>query len=358
MLDAQLQPVPNGVVGSCMWAGWGWRAAICSGRTLTAERFLPHPFSAQPGSRLYRTGDLAPLPGRWPTGVSRSCDQQVKIRGFRIELGEIEAVLGQHPAVRDVVVLAREDEPGPETAGGLPVTAPETAADVMQWRAWLSQKLPDYMLPAAYVLMEAFPLTASGKVDRRALPAPDASRPAQEQLTWRRVIGWSSCWLICGRAVLGLDQVGVADNFFAIGGDSIKGAILINQLQELLGEYVYVAAIFDAPTVAALADYLRQHYSHAVNRILKSQDLMADDPWTIEARQQTTLAWSPLVEIQRGLGGHEQEEPALANIQPRANGLPFFGVHPVGGNILCYNGMSNHLGVGRPFYELAGARSG
>src|SRR6185436_1920389 len=154
------------------------------------------------------------------------------------------------------------------------------------------------------------------------------------------------------QAVLGLDQVGVTDNFFAIGGDSIKGAILINQLQELLGEYVYVVAIFKAPTVATLADYLRQHYFHAVNRILKSQDLMADDTWTIEARQQTTLAWSPLVELQHGTGGHEQEAPALANIQPRANGLPFFCIHPGGGNILCYQALSTHLGVEQPFYGL------
>jgi amino acid adenylation domain-containing protein len=267
VLDGQLQPVPNGVVGELYVGGVGLARGYLQRPALTAERFLPHPFAAEPGSRLYRTGDLARYLEDGQLEYRGRSDQQVKIRGFRIELGEIEAALGQHPAVRDVVVLARADERGDNRLVAYLCTAPESTADVMQWRAWLSQKLPDYMLPAAFVLMEAFPLTSSGKVDRRALPAPDASRPAQgaaylaprDQLEQLLVDKW--------QAVLGLDQVGVTDNFFAIGGDSIKGAILINQLQELLGEYVYVVAIFDAPTVAALADYLRQHYPHAINRL-------------------------------------------------------------------------------------------
>ena len=352
VLDGQLQPVPNGVVGELYVGGVGLARGYLQRAALTAERFLPHPFTSQPGSRLYRTGDLARYREDGQLEYRGRSDEQVKLRGFRIELGEIEAVLGQHPAVREVVVLAREDEPGQKRLVAYLLTAPETPADVMQWRAWLSQKLPDYMLPAAYVLLEEFPLTASGKVDRCALPAPDASRPAQGQAYLGPRDQLEQLLVDLWQAVLGLDQVGVADNFFAIGGDSIKGAILINQLQELLGEYVYVVAIFDAPTVAALADYLRQHYSHAVNRILKSRDLMVDDTWTIEARQQTTLAWSPLVEIQRGTGGHEQEAPALANIQPRGAGLPFFCIHPVGGNILCYKALSTHLGVEQPFYGL------
>ena len=139
---------------------------------LTAERFLPHPFTSQPGSRLYRTGDLARYREDGQLEYRGRSDEQVKLRGFRIELGEIEAVLGQHPAVREVVVLAREDEPGQKRLVAYLLTVPETPEDVMQWRGWLSQKLPDYMLPAAYVLLEEFPLTASGKVDRRALPAP------------------------------------------------------------------------------------------------------------------------------------------------------------------------------------------
>jgi thioesterase domain-containing protein len=255
------------VVGELYVGGVGLARGYLQRPALTAERFLPHPFTAEPGSRLYRTGDLARYLEDGQLEYRGRSDQQVKIRGFRIELGEIEAVLAQHPAVRDVVVLAREDVAGEKRLVAYLCTGPETSADVMQWRAWLSQKLPDYMLPSAYVLMEEFPLTASGKVDRRALPAPDASRPAQgeaylaprDQLEQLLVDMW--------QAVLGLDQVGVTDNFFAIGGDSLKGAILINQLQQLLGEYVYVVAIFDAPTVAALADYLRQHYLHAVNRL-------------------------------------------------------------------------------------------
>jgi amino acid adenylation domain-containing protein len=267
VLDGQMQPVPNGVVGELYVGGVGLARGYLQRPALTAERFLPHPFTAQPGSRLYRTGDLARYLEDGQLEYRGRSDQQVKLRGFRIELGEVEAVLGQHPAVRDVVVLAREDEPAQKRLVAYLLTAPETPADVMQWRAWLSQKLPDYMLPAAYVLMEEFPLTASGKVDRRALPAPDAGRPAQGAAYLGPRDPLEQLLVDMWQAVLGLDQVGVADNFFAIGGDSIKGAILINQLQELLGEYVYVVAIFDAPTVAALADYLRQHYSHAVNRL-------------------------------------------------------------------------------------------
>ena len=320
VLDGQLQPVPNGVVGELYVGGVGLARGYLQRPALTAERFLPHPFTAQPGSRLYRTGDLVRY---WEDGQleyrGRS-DQQVKIRGFRIELGEIEAALAQHPAVRDVVVLAREDEPAQKRLVAYLLTAPETPADVMQWRGWLSQKLPDYMLPAAYVLMEEFPLTASGKVDRRALPAPDASRPAQGAAYLAPRDALEQLLVDMWQAVLGLDQVGVADNFFAIGGDSIKGAILINQLQQLLGEYVYVVAIFDAPTVAALADYLRQHYSHAVNRILKSQDLMADDTWTIAER----LGY-PRIEVE-GLTTvpvSQRELQPIARVQEgRDTGLP------------------------------------
>ena len=205
VLDGQLQPVPNGVVGELYVGGVGLARGYLQRAALTAERFLPHPFSSQPGSRLYRTGDLARYLEDGQLEYRGRSDQQVKLRGFRIELGEIEAVLGQHPAVRDVVVLAREDEPGQKRLVAYLLTAPETAADVMQWRAWLSQKLPDYMLPSAYV---------SGRVSfngqrqsrPRALPAPDASRPAQGQAYLAPRDQLEQLLVDMWQAVLGLDR--------------------------------------------------------------------------------------------------------------------------------------------------------
>src|SRR6185503_8143636 len=267
VLDERLEPVPIGVAGELYLGGAGLAREYLRRPELTAEKFVPHPYSTEGGARLYRTGDQV----RWLADGTLEflgrLDQQVKLRGFRVELGEIESVLAQHEAVKDVVVLARQDVPGDKRLVAYMVMEAGAPEEVTYWRGWLSRKLPAYMLPAAYVLMEAFPLTASGKVDRRALPAPDASRPAQGEAYLAPRDALEQLLVDMWQAVLGLDQVGVADNFFAIGGDSIKGAILINQLQELLGEYVYVVAIFDAPTVAALADYLRQHYAQAVNRI-------------------------------------------------------------------------------------------
>ncbi|HEV7474838.1 MAG TPA: amino acid adenylation domain-containing protein [Pyrinomonadaceae bacterium] len=267
VLDAELRPVPIGVVGELYVGGVGLARGYLRRPALTAERFVPHPFSSQPGSRLYRTGDL----GRYWTNGNLEylgrIDQQVKVRGFRIELGEIESALAQHPAVRDVVVLAREDVPGDQRLVAYLITEPGPTVDVGQWRAWLSQKLPEYMLPAAFVLLPEFPLTANGKVDRRALPAPDASRPMQGHAYLAPRDRLEQLLVDLWQPALGLEQIGVADNFFDIGGNSIKGAILINRLQEVLGEYVYVVAIFDAPTVAELANYLRRHYPEAVNRI-------------------------------------------------------------------------------------------
>ncbi len=267
VLDANLRPVPIGVVGELYVGGAGLARGYLNRAALTAERFVPDPFSDQPGSRLYRTGDL----GRyWSDGnleyVGR-VDQQVKVRGFRIELGEIESALVQHPSIRDAVVVAREDTPGDKRLVAYLITEPDKTSDVSQWRAWLLRKLPEYMVPAVFVSLQEFPRTPNGKVDRRALPAPDASRPEQSEAYIAPRDQLEQFLVDLWQRTLGLKQIGVKDNFFDSGGNSLKGAVLINRLQELLGEYVYVVAIFDAPTVAELANYLRRHYPEAVNRI-------------------------------------------------------------------------------------------
>jgi amino acid adenylation domain-containing protein len=267
VLDLNLAPVPIGVLGHLYLAGAGLARGYLRRPDLTAEQFLPHPYSTVPGARLYRTGDLV----RWQADGQIEFwgrrDQQVKLRGFRIELGEIEAVLSHHPAVRDVVVLAREDVAGDKRLVAYLITAPGTADEVNQWRTFLSEKLPDYMIPAAFISLAEFPLTPNGKLDRDALPAPDAGRPEQGQAYLGPRDEVERLLVEMWQGVLGVEQVGVRDNFFDLGGDSIKGAILINQLQGMLGEYVYVVAIFDAPTVERLGEYVRRHYPAAVNRI-------------------------------------------------------------------------------------------
>jgi len=267
VLDSNLEPVPTGVIGELYIGGAGVARGYLGRPELTAERFVPHPFPREAGQRLYRTGDLACLRVDGQLEYRGRIDQQVKVRGFRIELEEIESVLAQHPGMRDVVVLAREDTPGDKRLVAYVVLAVGAKHDVGQWRAWLNQKLPDYMLPSAFVALEAFPVTSSGKVNRVALPAPDASRPAQEQAYVAPRDQLERLLVDLWQSVLGLEELGVNDNFFDVGGDSIKGAILINRLQQLLGEYVYVVAIFDAPTVAQLANYLRRHYPTAVNKL-------------------------------------------------------------------------------------------
>ena len=175
--------------------------------------------------------------------------------------------------------------------------------------------------------MEAYPFTASGKVDRLSLPAPDTSRPSQEQVYLAPRDLLEHLLVDLWQSVLGLKEVGVHDNFFEIGGDSIKGAILINRLQQLLGEYVYVVAIFDAPTVAQLADYLRQQFATAVER-LGCPRIEAEGSITQRAE------WSPLVELKQG------------------DSRPLFFVHPVGGNVLCYAQLAHYLGPEQSFYGL------
>jgi amino acid adenylation domain-containing protein len=325
VLDANLQPVPIGVIGELYVGGAGVARGYLGRPDLTAERFIPDPFPNEPGKRLYRTGDLACFKEDGQIDYRGRIDHQVKVRGFRIELEEIECVLGQHPDVRDTVVLAREDVPGDKRLVAYIVT--DGTHDVGEWRRWLSRSLPDYMLPAAFVTLEAFPLTTSGKIDRAALPAPDASRPSQDKAYVAPRDQLEQILVDLWRPVLGLNELGVNDNFFEAGGDSIKGAILINRLQQLVGEYVYVVAIFDAPTVAQLADYLRRHYPTAVNRIYGGLDVVSGESGIRE--------WSPLVEIQRG-----------------NSKSPLFFVHPIGGNVFCYVDLARELGPEQSFYGL------
>ena len=254
LLDRWRQPVPVGVPGEVYIAGSGLAHGYLNQPSLTAERFLPDPFSTVPGARMYRTGDLMRYRPDGSMEFLGRVDHQVKLRGFRIELGEIEAVLVQHPAVRQAVALAREDTPGDKRLIAWVVPAasgePPTAGDL---RAYLQRQLPEHMLPSAIVLLDAIPLTPGGKLDRAALPAPDRSRLALvENYVAPRTsteLMLSELWTV----LLGVERVGVRDSFFELGGHSLLATLMMARVQAAVGVELPLRALFEDPTVEGIA---------------------------------------------------------------------------------------------------------
>lgn len=270
VLDRQLRPLPTGVPGELYLGGAGVGRGYLNRPKLTAERFIPDPFGNRPGARLYKTGDLVRhLPDGNTEFLGRT-DHQVKVRGYRIELGEIENVLKEHSEVRETVVTVREVELGSQQLVGYVVPEHESAPTVSSMRSFVKERLPEYMVPSVFVTLDALPLTPNSKVDRRALPAPDDSRPELDSVyvpprtPLERFLAqrWGD--------LLGLERVGVHDNFFELGGDSLQAAVLINRLQEELDETAHVKALFMAPTVAEMALYMAEYYPSAVTKIDKT----------------------------------------------------------------------------------------
>ncbi|HKI00347.1 MAG TPA: amino acid adenylation domain-containing protein [Thermoanaerobaculia bacterium] len=254
LLDRDFEPVPPGVPGELCVGGAGLARGYHGSPALSAGRFVPDAWSGEPGARLYRTGDLArTLPDGNLEFLGR-VDHQVKLRGFRIEPGEVEAVLAEHPAVRDAVVLVREDRPGDRRLVAYAVVDPDAAVEARELREALRGRLPEHMVPASFVLLPEFPLTGSGKVDRAALPRPEApeSRPLPAAAALPRTVlerGIAEVW----RQVLGREHVGVNDNFFDLGGHSLLLVQVQARLGELLGREVPMIDLFRHTTVAALA---------------------------------------------------------------------------------------------------------
>jgi amino acid adenylation domain-containing protein len=273
ILDRHLQPVPVGVPGELHIGGVGLARGYLNRAELTAEKFIANPFSSEVGARLYKTGDLARyLPDGNIEFLGR-LDHQVKIRGFRIEPGEIEAALADHPGVRQRVVIVREDEPGEKRLVAYVVLKQEPLPTTSELRSFLKERLPDYMVPSAFVLLDKMPLSPNGKVDRRALPAPDSARPQLEKAFVPPRTGLEHLLSAMWQSILGIEQIGIDDNFFELGGSSIQAAAFINKIQEKLAEIIHLVAIFDAPTVADFASYLHKHYSEAVSRICGAEPL-------------------------------------------------------------------------------------
>ncbi|HEY7489757.1 MAG TPA: amino acid adenylation domain-containing protein, partial [Candidatus Tectomicrobia bacterium] len=293
VLDPYLHPVPIGVPGELFVGGAGVARGYLQRPELSAERFIPNPFGTGPGARLYKTGDLVRYRADGELEYLGRIDQQVKIRGFRIELGEIEAVLEQHPAVREAVVLAREDHPNDKRLVAYLVTTQHAVPSSSELRDLVKTKLPDYMVPAAFVLLEALPLTPNGKVDRRALPAPAGVRPdlAVDFVLPRTPIEkilagiWSQ--------VLSVPQIGVHDNFFELGGDSILSIQVVGRANRE-GLRLTPKQIFQHPSIAELAT-------------------VVDIAPATQAEQGLVTGWLPLTPIQHWFFEHPLAVPQHFN---------------------------------------------
>jgi amino acid adenylation domain-containing protein len=259
ILDRHFNPTPVGVPGELYIGGAGLARGYPMLPATTAEKFVPDPFSTEPGARLYRTGDLSRYLADGNIEFLGRMDHQLKIRGFRIEPGEIEVVLGHHPGVQEALVLAHEYAPGDKRLVAYVVLQEESAPTVSAMRGYLKEKLPDYMVPSAFIILDSLPLTTNGKVDRRALPAPDQARPEIEQAFVAPRTALEEAAARIWMEVLGLERVGVHDNFFELGGHSLLATQLISRLCEAFQTELPLRAIFESPTVAGLAERMSQN---------------------------------------------------------------------------------------------------
>ena len=254
ILDSYMQPAAIGVPGELCIGGVGLARGYHNRPALTAEKFIPNPFSKEYGARLYRTGDLARyLPDGNIEFLGR-IDFQVKVRGFRIELGEIEAVLIGHEQVKDVAVIAREDQPGNKRLTAYLVKTGEDQPEVNDLRDYLRERLPDYMVPAAFVYLDELPLTPNGKLDRKALPAPEFSRDSlsSEYVAPRNEPEEQLVGIV--KELLELDKVGVYDNFFELGGHSLLATQFMSRLRETFEVELPLRTLFERPTVAEIGE--------------------------------------------------------------------------------------------------------
>lgn len=312
ILDSNLQPVPVGVVGELYIGGSGVGRGYLNRPALTAERFLPDPFSGTPGARLYQTGDRARyLPDGKVVFWGRS-DDQVKIRGFRIEPGEIKAVLDTHPLVDKSFVTIQTDQEAPCLAAYI-VASPTITGDQTNLKEtltlFLAGKLPKYMIPTMFMQLDAFPLTPNGKINKAALPIPDHIQVGSTNYVAPRdavELHLVQIW----EDLLSVNPVGVKDSFFDLGGHSLLALRLMSRIQQASNQYVPLSALMQEPTIEALAAVLRQD---------------AEPP----------ASSSPLLLIKRG------------EINP-----PIYGIHAVEGNALFYHNLSRHLVLRRPFYGI------
>ena len=307
VLDASLQPVPIGVPGELFIGGPGLARCYVNQPELTAEKFIPHPFSNEPGARLYRTGDLARfLPDGNVEFLGRT-DLQLKVRGFRVEPGEVEVVLAGHPSVAQAVVLAREDQAGAKRLVAYVVPDAGRPLEAGQLRRFLQQRLPDFMVPSAFVTLDVFPLTATGKVDRQALPPPQPAPPRVGRTSSRPRNPLEHELSRMWEDALGVEGIGIGDNFFELGGHSLLAARVFAQVEQVFGKQLPLAAFFQEATIENLAGLLRRR------------------------------DWQGTVS-------------SLVPIRPQGHRIPAFFVTPV--DPWLFRHLARRLGADQPFYAL------
>ncbi len=256
LLDQNQQLVPMGVPGEMYIGGAGLARGYLNRKELTQQRFIFHPFV--PGTRLYRTGDLARYLPNGELEYLGRIDNQVKIRGFRIELGEIEVILCQYPPVREAVVMVREDVPGDRRLVAYIVSKLDTNTTQTELRSFVKQHLPEYMIPSAFVLLDSLPLTPNGKIDRRALPAPEQTRPELEQTFVAPRNPTEAILAGIWVKILGIEQVGINDNFFELGGHSLLATQVISQVRKAFGLEIPLRHLFASPTIGELAKHIEK----------------------------------------------------------------------------------------------------
>lgn len=312
ILDSGLQPVPVGVTGEIYVGGDGLASGYWRRPELNPERFIPHPFKQDANARLYKTGDLGRFDEAGNVEFVGRIDHQIKLRGFRIELGEIEALLAKHDAIANNVVMLREDVPGDKrlVAYVMPKRTAPTAAEL---RSYLKTHLPDYMVPAAFVTMQSFPLTPNEKIDRKALPVPEQNRPTlgRSFIAPRDAVEQqlAKIW----EKVLGVQPIGVADNFFDLGGHSLLAVRVFSQIEKLFNKKLPLATLFRAPTIEEIAMILRD--------------------------ESQAKSWSTIVDI-----------------QPKGSKPPFFWIHTLGGDggggFFYYRKLAELLGPDQPSFGI------
>jgi amino acid adenylation domain-containing protein len=311
ILDPGLQPVPIGIPGELHIGGIGLARGYLNRPDLTAEKFIPNSFSEIPGARLYKTGDLARFLADGNIEYLGRTDFQVKLRGLRIELGEIEAVLAEHAGVLQSVVVVREDNPGDKRLVAYLIAAPGKELQVESLRADLKKRLPEYMLPSRFVVLEKFPMTTSGKVDRKALPAPPVDREKGSTIVLPRNQVESRLADLFA-SVLRLPSVGVTDNFFDLGGHSLLAGRLLAQVNESMDRKIPLSALFRGATVESLA------------QLIEHESELEHDP--------------VVMEIQHG----------------ESVNLPFFAIVPPGEESLGYAMLARHMGPQQSVYKIQG----
>ncbi|HXQ69848.1 MAG TPA: AMP-binding protein, partial [Pyrinomonadaceae bacterium] len=253
ILDQMLKPQPVGLLGEIYIGGEGVVRGYLTRPGLTAERFLPDPYSGQAGTRMYRTGDVGRFLIDGTIEFAGRTDQQVKVRGHRIEMGEIEAVLSEYPGVRESAVVARESGFGDKRLSAYLVVASEPAPKASELRAYLRKKLPEYMVPSSFVVLDALPLTPNGKLDRNALPVVDQTEEKSEDKYVAPRTSAEERLAEIWAQVLGVNRVGVLDNFFELGGHSLLATRLVHEIRRAFAINLPLRSLFDEPTIAGLA---------------------------------------------------------------------------------------------------------